>query len=70
MIKLIATLIIISLLGLSPIVVEVAGHGRTEEQDAEQRRLPTTDQIQPAQERLKAESLDPGRVTGVLNPPN
>jgi peptidoglycan hydrolase-like protein with peptidoglycan-binding domain len=65
--KLFAVLII-SLLGLLPCVVDAAGSSPTGEQAPEQRRLLTKDQIQLAQERLKAEGFDPGPVNGVLNP--
>jgi len=60
--------LIISLLGLLPFVVDAAGPSPTSEQAPEQRRLLTKDQIQLAQERLKAEGFDPGPVNGVLNP--
>jgi peptidoglycan hydrolase-like protein with peptidoglycan-binding domain len=65
--KLMAVLII-GLLGLLPFVVDVAGPSPTGEQAPEQRRLLTKDQIQLAQERLKAEGFDPGPVNGALNP--
>lgn len=65
--KLFAVLII-SLLSLLPTVLEAAGPSSTGEQPPEQRRLLTKDQIELAQERLKAEGFDPGPVNGVLNP--
>jgi peptidoglycan hydrolase-like protein with peptidoglycan-binding domain len=65
--KLFAVLII-SLLGLLPTIVDAAGPGSTGEQAPEQRGLLTKDQIRLAQERLKAEGFDPGPVNGVLNP--
>lgn len=42
--------------------------GRADEQSPEQRRLLTKDQIQLAQERLKAEGFDPGTTDGELKP--
>jgi len=65
--KLFAVLIV-GLVGLLPNVVHTAGTSPTGEQAPEQRRLLTKDQIQLAQERLKAEGFDPGPVNGVLNP--
>jgi peptidoglycan hydrolase-like protein with peptidoglycan-binding domain len=65
--KLFAVLII-SLVGLLPTVVDAAGTSPTGEQAPEQRRLLTKDQIQLAQERLKAEGFDPGPVNGMLSP--
>ncbi len=65
--KLFAVLII-SLLGLLPTIVDAAGPSSTGDQAPEQRGLLTKDQIRLAQERLKAEGFDPGPVNGVLNP--
>jgi peptidoglycan hydrolase-like protein with peptidoglycan-binding domain len=66
--KKLITVLIISLLGLLPTVVDAAGPSSTGEQAPEQRRLLTKDQIRLAQERLNAEGFDPGPVNGVLNP--
>ena len=65
--KLFAALII-GLLGLWPVVVDAGGPGPTGEQPPEQRRLLNKEQIQLAQERLKAEGFNPGPVDGELNP--
>jgi peptidoglycan hydrolase-like protein with peptidoglycan-binding domain len=59
--------LIISLLALWPIVADAVERSGTGEQSPEQRQLLTKDQIQLAQERLKAEGFDPGPVNGVLN---
>jgi peptidoglycan hydrolase-like protein with peptidoglycan-binding domain len=59
--------LIISLLAFWPIVTDAVERSGTGEQSPEQRQLLTKDQIQLAQERLKAEGFDPGPVNGVLN---
>jgi peptidoglycan hydrolase-like protein with peptidoglycan-binding domain len=64
--KLFAALII-GLLGLCPVVVDAGESSPVGEQSPEQRQLLTKNQVQLAQERLKAEGFDPGPVNGVLN---
>jgi len=59
--------LIIGLLALWPIVTDAVERSGTGQQSPEQRQLLTKDQIQLAQERLKAEGFDPGPVNGVLN---
>jgi peptidoglycan hydrolase-like protein with peptidoglycan-binding domain len=59
--------LIISLLAFWPIVTDAVERSGTGEQSPEQRQLLTKNQIQLAQERLKAEGFDPGPVNGVLN---
>jgi peptidoglycan hydrolase-like protein with peptidoglycan-binding domain len=65
--KKLSAVLIISLLGLLPIVVNAGLPGPVGEQAPEQKELLTKDRIQLAQERLKAEGFDPGPVDGVLN---
>jgi peptidoglycan hydrolase-like protein with peptidoglycan-binding domain len=62
--RLVAVLIV-SVLWLCPIVTEA---GTTGEQPPEQRQLLTKDQIQKVQERLHAEGVNPGPLTGAMNP--
>jgi peptidoglycan hydrolase-like protein with peptidoglycan-binding domain len=65
--KELCAVLIISLLGLLPIVVDAGQPSPVGEQAPEQKELLTKDRIQLAQERLKAEGFDPGPVDGVLN---
>jgi peptidoglycan hydrolase-like protein with peptidoglycan-binding domain len=65
--KLFAVLIT-SLLGFLPTVVDAAGLSSRGGQASEQKGLLTKDQIRLAQERLKAEGFDPGPVNGELTP--
>jgi eukaryotic-like serine/threonine-protein kinase len=64
--RLVAVLIV-SVLWLCPLVTE-AGTAGTGEQRPEQRQLLTKDQIQKVQERLHAEGVNPGPITGAMNP--
>jgi len=66
--KKLLALLVFSLLGLLPAVVYAAGSSSTTEQAPEQRGLLTKDQIRLAQERLRAEGLDPGPANGELTP--
>lgn len=59
--------LIISLLGLWPIVVDAGQPSRTGEQPPEQQKLLNKDQIKLAQERLKTEGFNPGPADGELN---
>jgi peptidoglycan hydrolase-like protein with peptidoglycan-binding domain len=65
--KKLCAVLIVSLLGLLPIVVNAGQPSPVGEQAPEQKQLLTKDRIQLAQERLKAEGFDPGPVDGVLN---
>jgi len=66
--KKLLAILTISLLGLLPTVVCAAGPSSTAEQAPEQRGLLTKDQIRLAQERLRAEGLEPGPANGELTP--
>ena len=59
--------LIVSVLWLCPLVTEMGTAG-TGEQRPEQRQLLTKDQIQKVQERLHAEGVNPGPLTGAMNP--
>ena len=59
--------LLMSLLGLWPMVADAVEPSRTDEQSPGQRRLFNQDQIQLVQERLRAEGFNLGRVNGVLN---
>ena len=65
--KKLCAVLIISLLGLLPIVVDAGQPGPVGEQSPEQKQLLTKDRIRLVQERLKAEGFDPGPTDGVLN---
>jgi peptidoglycan hydrolase-like protein with peptidoglycan-binding domain len=60
--------LMVSVLWLSPSMLEAGEPGPAGEQRPEQARLLTKDQIQQVQERLHAEGVNPGPVTGALNP--
>jgi peptidoglycan hydrolase-like protein with peptidoglycan-binding domain len=59
--------LLMSLLGLWPMVADVVEPSRTDEQSPGQRRLLNQDQIQLVQERLRAEGFNAGPVNRVLN---
>jgi Putative peptidoglycan binding domain len=58
--------VMIGLLWLWPIVLEAGESGRAGERPPEQRQLPTKEQIQQVQERLKALGPDPGPIDGTM----
>jgi peptidoglycan hydrolase-like protein with peptidoglycan-binding domain len=60
--------LMVSVLWLAPVMLEAGEAGRAGEQPPEQARLLTKDQLQKVQERLHAEGMDPGPVTGAMNP--
>src|ERR671919_2597879 len=68
--KTLFAVLLMSLLGLWPIVADAVEPSRADEQPPEQRRLLNQDQIQLVQERLRAEGFNPGPVNGVLNAQN
>jgi peptidoglycan hydrolase-like protein with peptidoglycan-binding domain len=65
--KTLFAVLLMSLLGLWPTVVDAVEPSRADEQSPEQRRLLNQDQIQLMQERLRAAGFNPGPVNGVLN---
>jgi peptidoglycan hydrolase-like protein with peptidoglycan-binding domain len=60
--------LMVSVLWLAPVLLEAGEVGRAGEQPPAQARLLTKDQLQKVQERLHAEGLDPGPMTGTMNP--
>jgi peptidoglycan hydrolase-like protein with peptidoglycan-binding domain len=60
--------LVISLLWLSPVVMQAGESAPAGEQRPEQQKSLTKGQIEKIQERLKAEGVDPGPVDGVMNP--
>jgi peptidoglycan hydrolase-like protein with peptidoglycan-binding domain len=56
-----------SVLGLCPVMIEAGTAGTTGEQAPEQKRLLTKDNVKLVQERLKAERVYAGPVDGELN---
>lgn len=60
--------LLVGLLWLCPMVIEAGQAGQAGEQNPEQQRLFTKDQIKQVQERLMAEGADPGPLDGVMNP--
>jgi membrane-bound lytic murein transglycosylase B len=56
-----------SVLGLWPVMVEAGTAGTTGEQRPEQKQLITTENVKLIQERLKAEGVYAGPVDGELN---
>jgi peptidoglycan hydrolase-like protein with peptidoglycan-binding domain len=60
--------LIVSVLWLAPVLLEAGEAGRAGEQPPAQARLLTKDQLQKVQERLHAEGMDPGPLTGAMNP--
>jgi peptidoglycan hydrolase-like protein with peptidoglycan-binding domain len=60
--------LVVSLLWLSPMVMQAGESGSAGEQRPEQQKLLSKGQIEKIQERLKAEGVDPGPVNGVMNP--
>jgi peptidoglycan hydrolase-like protein with peptidoglycan-binding domain len=60
--------LVISLLWLSPVVMQAGESGPAGEQRPEQQKSLTKGQIEKIQERLKAEGVDPGPVDGVMSP--
>jgi peptidoglycan hydrolase-like protein with peptidoglycan-binding domain len=61
------TVLMCSVLGLWPVMVEAGTAGTTGEQRPEQKQLITTENVKLIQERLKTEGVYAGPVDGELN---
>jgi peptidoglycan hydrolase-like protein with peptidoglycan-binding domain len=59
--------LLVGLLWLCPLVIDVGRTVQAGEQNPEQGRLLTKDQIRLVQQRLKSEGADPGPIDGVMN---
>ena len=60
--------LMVSVLWLAPVLLEAGEAGRAGEQPPAQARLLTADQLRKVQERLHAEGVDPGPLTGAMTP--
>ena len=60
--------LLISVLWLAPAMLAAGEAGRAGEQPPAQVRLLTADQLRKVQERLHAEGVDPGPLTGAMTP--
>ena len=60
--------LIVSVLGLCPILGEAGTAGTTGEQRPEQRQLMTKENLKLVQERLKGEGVYAGSVDGIMGP--